>query len=145
MRDTTSDHPRGLRILVVDDDPDQALSTAVLLRLVGHVTDYSLGGEDAVRKARWLLPEVVLLDLGMPGLSGYDLAARLRLWPDARFPILVAVTGLGQESDRRRSREAGIDLHLLKPVEPAHLFAVLDRLSRPVRDPPTGCINVRGS
>jgi PAS domain S-box-containing protein len=113
------------RVLIADDNVDAAQTTAAILRHMGHAVYVVHDGEAALRGVRERLPEVLLLDLSLPGLDGYAVASRLRA--DARFASLrlVALTGHGLESHRARSREAGFDLHLVKPVE-------VDRLARAI-------------
>jgi len=113
------------RILVVDDNRDLAESLALVLRLWGHDARVAHDGRTALDVARDYTPDVVFLDLGLPCLDGYEVARRLRLRPEMRRTLLVAVTGYGQEDDRRRSREAGFDLHLTKPVDPIDLRPLL--------------------
>jgi CheY-like chemotaxis protein len=131
-RNGTSLGPRAgrseLRVLVVEDDADTASSLAILLTLDGYEARVTGDGRTALRLARAWPPDVVLLDLVLPGgLDGYELARRLTDLPAPKRPLLIAVTGLGQDADRRRSAEAGIDLHLLKPVDPAWLQRLLRR------------------
>jgi PAS domain S-box-containing protein len=113
------------RILVVDDNADSAESLATLLRLGGHEVRVAYGGREALEIAQAEQPQIVLLDLGMPGMDGYEVARRLRQQPGMERVFLVAVTGWGQEEDRCRSSTAGFDQHLVKPVEPAALQKVL--------------------
>jgi CheY-like chemotaxis protein len=112
---------------VVDDNRDVADSCALLLGMAGHDVRAVYDGPTALAEARSLRPDVVLLDLGLPGMDGYEIARRLRQQSDLRDVVLVALTGWGQEEDRRRSREAGFDQHLTKPVEPEVLRQVLAR------------------
>jgi CheY-like chemotaxis protein len=128
---TSGQHAAGLRILVVEDDPDSALSAATLLRLYGHQVQVARCGTEALDLARKGETDVVLLDIAMPGMSGYDLARQLRR-NNGHVPLLVAVTGCGQAEDRQRSQEAGIDLHLLKPVEPDELEAILRKFQKSI-------------
>jgi CheY-like chemotaxis protein len=116
------------RILVVDDNQDAAESLAEMLRLRGHHVRTAHDGVAAVEAAAAFLPDIVLLDLGMPRLNGYEAAPRIRerLGRGAR---LVALTGWGQPDDRRRAREAGFDHHLVKPVDAAELEAVVGELT----------------
>jgi two-component system CheB/CheR fusion protein len=107
------------RVLVVDDNRDAADSLAEWLRMAGHDVRVAYNGPTALVQAEDLRPALVLLDIGMPGLDGYEVARRLRRMPGGQAMRLVALTGWGQEEDRRRSREAGFDHHLIKPVEPA--------------------------
>jgi signal transduction histidine kinase/DNA-binding response OmpR family regulator len=104
------------RILVVDDNIDGADSLAVLLRLGGHEVSLAHDGPTALDIAQAFHPEIVLLDIGLPGMDGYQVAKRLRSGPATREAILVAVTGYGRDEDRQRSQEAGFDHHLVKPV-----------------------------
>jgi CheY-like chemotaxis protein len=113
------------RLMVVDDNEDAANSLSMLLRLQGHAVRVLHGGEAALEAVREESPEVVLLDLGMPGMDGYETARRMRTLPGGDRIVLVALTGWGQEQDRRRSREAGFDQHLTKPVDPQSLDEVL--------------------
>jgi len=105
------------RILVVDDNRDAATSMALLLGAFGHEVHTVHDGASAIEQARTLRPDVVLLDIGLPGMDGYDVAARLRELDGLRDTVLIGITGYGQEDDRRRSRDAGFDHHLVKPVE----------------------------
>jgi PAS domain S-box-containing protein len=106
------------RVLVVDDQPDSTDSLALFLRLRGHEVYTASDGPGALEEFARCQPEVVFLDLGLPGMSGYDVARRLRAMPEAREVRLVAVTGYGTEADRERTRAAGFDVHLAKPVDP---------------------------
>jgi signal transduction histidine kinase len=116
----------GRHILIVEDNPDGRESLAVLLRLLGHRVDVAEDGPRGVEKALALRPEVVLLDIGLPILDGYDVARRVRqgLGNDV---LLVALTGHGQPEDLQRANEAGFNAHLVKPVEPEALQALLTR------------------
>jgi CheY-like chemotaxis protein len=125
----TAPSPAARRILVVDDNLDAAESLALLLRLRGHDVREVHDGPAAVREASTFRPDAVLLDIGLPGMSGYEVAERIRAEAWSRAAVLVAVTGWGQEADKRRSREAGIDHHLTKPVD----LARLDELLNPAR------------
>ena len=113
------------RILVVDDNVDAAETLAMLLRLGGHSVEVAHDGVTALGIAQASRPEMAFLDLGMPIMDGYELARRLRADKDLAGIRLVALTGWGQDEDRRRSAEAGFDLHVVKPVEPALLEKVL--------------------
>ncbi len=114
-----------LRVLVVDDWPDTAESLAVLLRLWGHDVRIAHDGPTALAVAALYRPHVVLLDVGLPGMDGYQVARRLRNDLRLRKTFLVSLTGYGQDSDLWHSREAGCDSHLLKPVEPEVLQRLL--------------------
>jgi two-component system CheB/CheR fusion protein len=113
------------RVLVVDDNEDAAEMLALVLRKHGHTVELAFNGEDALELAAVSHPEVVLLDIGLPGIDGYEVARRLRASPSAVRPVLVAVSGYGQPADRLRSREAGFDHHLVKPVAMERLLPLL--------------------
>ena len=119
--------PGQRRVLVVDDNKDAALSLAVMLQLLGHETRVAHDGVEALELAAGFSPDIVLLDIGMPRLNGYETAQLMREQPWGRRALIVALTGWGQEEDRRRSREAGFDQHLVKPVEPAALERLLHK------------------
>jgi len=116
------------RILVVDDNDDSALSLAMMLSIMGHDTRTAHDGESAVATAESFLPEVVLLDIGLPKLNGYEVAQRIRETAWGKSMFLIAVTGWGQEEDRQRSSEVGLNVHMVKPVEPAALERLLAKL-----------------
>ncbi|WP_437684890.1 GAF domain-containing protein [Sorangium sp. So ce176] len=115
------DAAAALRILVVDDNVDGAESLALLLRMAGHRTQEVHTGPEALTAARELGADVVFLDIGLPGMSGYEVARRLRAEPGFAGLVLVALTGWGAEDDRRQAREAGFDHHLTKPVNAAEV------------------------
>jgi PAS domain S-box-containing protein len=115
------------RVLVVDDNVDAAESVGILLKMWGHEVRLAHTGPDALRAAEGYQPEVVLLDIGLPGMNGYEVAKHLRQEPQLTKTKLIAVTGYGQEEDRRRSKDAGFDHHLTKPVELDALHALLER------------------
>ncbi|HET9391502.1 MAG TPA: response regulator [Steroidobacteraceae bacterium] len=119
---------RRRRILVADDNSDALESLATLLELGGHEVYSAANGALALESAERHLPEVALLDIGMPKLDGYEVARRIRAQPWGRRITLVALTGWGQDSDRRRSGEAGFDSHLVKPLDLDKLTALLHRL-----------------
>ena len=119
------------RILVADDNSDSLESLATLLELGGHEVFSAANGALALESAERNLPDVALLDIGMPKLDGYEVARRIRAQPWGRGMTLVALTGWGQDSDRRRSGEAGFDSHLVKPLDLDKLTELLGRL--PVR------------
>jgi CheY-like chemotaxis protein len=117
--------PKRFRILVVDDNHDSALSLAMMLSIMGHETRTAHDGESAVDTAENFRPEVVLLDIGLPKLNGYEVAQRIREKPWGTSMFLIAVTGWGQEEDRQRSSEVGLNVHMVKPVEPSALEKLL--------------------
>ncbi len=118
-------HAGPRRVLVIDDNRDAAEIMTVLLELWGHEVRIAYDGPDALGVAAEFRPDAALLDIGLPGMSGFEVAQRLRELPGWDRVMLVAVTGYGQDEDRRRSREAGFDHHLTKPVEPARLQDLL--------------------
>ena len=121
---------RAVRVLVVNDYPDNVASMALLLRLYGHEVAVALGGAAALRVAQAQQPDAVLLDISMPGLDGYQVARQLRaMFRDKRL-LLVALTALGSEEDRRRCEEAGFDLHLVKPADPLAVEHLLRELGQ---------------
>ncbi len=119
------DAPARRRILVVDDNEDSATSMALLLTSMGNETQTAHEGLEALRVGATFRPEVILLDIGMPRLNGYETARRIREQPWGKTVTLVAVTGWGQAGDRLRSQEAGFDHHVVKPVDPAALAKLL--------------------
>jgi signal transduction histidine kinase/ActR/RegA family two-component response regulator len=138
------------RILVVDDNVDAADSLALLLRLMGNDVRTAPDGPAALAAARAYRPDVVLLDLGLPRMSGYEVCRRLREGHFANGPLVVALTGYGQDEDRRRTREAGFDHHLVKPVNPDELRELLAEghgsPNSPAFDPEwAGCGNRRSA
>jgi signal transduction histidine kinase/DNA-binding response OmpR family regulator len=123
-----------LRVLLVDDNVDGAESLAALLRLAGHEVWLAHDGPGALEAAASFRPDAAVLDIGLPGMDGYEIARRLRADPDTAPAVLVAVTGYGRDRDRERSREAGFDYHLVKPVDLAELHRAL-AAARPARPP----------
>jgi CheY-like chemotaxis protein len=114
-------------VLVVDDNQDAAESLAMLLRLMGLQCVTAHDGIEGLRLAREQRPDIALLDIGLPGMNGYDVAVAIRAEPWGKAATLVALTGWGQSEDRRRSRAAGFDVHLVKPVATEQLVEVLER------------------
>jgi CheY-like chemotaxis protein len=106
-----------LWVLVVDDNVDAAETLAMLLGVTGHAVTLAHDGPGAVQAAIDGRPDVVLLDIGLPGLDGYEVAQRIRQQAALKGVVLVALTGYGQDTDRQRSREAGFDHHLVKPAD----------------------------
>jgi CheY-like chemotaxis protein len=119
-----------LSILVVEDSADTAETYAVLLGLHGDGVRLARTGSEALAACRETPPDVILLDIGLPGMDGWEVARQIRQLPIATMPFLIAVTGYGQDKDKRRSAEVGIDLHLTKPVAPDELFCLLERFGR---------------
>lgn len=116
------------RLLVVDDNKDAAESMSMLLEMWGHEVAFAYDGPSALETAQRWQPEAIFLDIGLPGMDGYELAERMREMPQAKDAVLIAITGYGQEDDRLRSRRAGIDHHLVKPVAPDALHSLIDSL-----------------
>ena len=124
--------PSGARrVLVVDDNEDGADSLAMFLQIGGHEVKTAYDGEEAIATAESFKPEVVLLDIGMPRLNGYEACRRIRQSEWGRDMVLIAQTGWGQDEDRRRTREAGFDQHLIKPVDPVALMRIVEEAKRP--------------
>ena len=126
------DGVRRLSVLVVEDCPDTAWSTVELLRLAGHDAVAAGTGPAALELCDGCPPDVALVDLGLPGMDGCEVARRLRARADRarKRPLLVAVTGYGTDGDREKTAAAGFDLHLTKPADPDHLLRLLDRFAR---------------
>ena len=124
--------PARRRILVVDDNRDGASSLAEMLDLMGSDTQTAYDGAQAVEAAEAFKPDVILLDIGMPKLNGYDACRRIRTQPWGRSIVIVAQTGWGQEDDKRKAQEAGFDFHMVKPVDPAAFQKVLAEMKATV-------------
>jgi signal transduction histidine kinase/DNA-binding response OmpR family regulator len=124
---TSANVPLARRVLLVEDNIDVAETTAAMLQLAGHTVHCAADGVQALAEAQSFNPEVVLLDIGLPQLDGYQVARRLRQMPATRHARLVALTGYGLPADRQRGRDAGFDHHLLKPVDPAALATLIEQ------------------
>ncbi|HEU0202274.1 MAG TPA: PAS domain S-box protein [Burkholderiaceae bacterium] len=125
----------GRRVLVVDDNIDAAESIARILRLFGHEVQCQYDGPSALAAVPAYRPDIIVLDIGLPGMDGYQVARELRAMKGLGRVQILAITGYGQEDDRRRSREAGFDQHLTKPVDPALLESIVGAVSPVFRDP----------
>jgi CheY-like chemotaxis protein len=121
----------GLRVLVVDDDVDTVESTSLLFRMQGHDAKTACNGPEAIECAKAFRPHLILLDIGMPKMNGYEVARELRRSASAEQSMIVAITGYAYPADKRRCAEAGFDLHVAKPVD----FDVLEQLIWLSRDP----------
>jgi CheY-like chemotaxis protein len=119
------------RILIVDDNRDSADSPAMMLRLMGNQAVTAHSGREAVTAAEEQRPDVILLDIGLPEMNGYDVCRRIREQPWGSEIVIIALTGWGQEQDKLRSRDAGFNGHLVKPVDQ---FALMEVLASPVPD-----------
>jgi signal transduction histidine kinase/DNA-binding response OmpR family regulator len=124
---TTTDLLSGyrVRVLVVDDNADAAESVALFLRLEGHEAITAMDGLQAIELCRSFAPDVVVIDIGLPGLNGYELAQQLRASPESARMHLIALTGYGQESDIRAAKQAGFDHHFIKPMNPEEIHRVI--------------------
>ncbi|MFO0877464.1 MAG: PAS domain S-box protein [Gemmataceae bacterium] len=121
----------SLRILVVDDNRDGADSLSMMLRILGNETHTAYDGQEGVEKAERVRPHVILFDIGLPRLNGYEACRHIRRQVWGKSIVLLALTGWGQDEDRRRSQEAGFDHHLVKPVDPEMLLTLLAELPLP--------------
>jgi len=129
----SSDAVASVRALIVDDNRDSADTLAMVLQCFGHVTQCIYNSNEVLEAADAFAPDVVFLDIGMPGLTGYDVARLLRAHPHAQGLTLVALTGWGQSEDKRRTAEAGFDHHLVKPAEPEAILRICREIA--LRDP----------
>jgi len=118
------------RVLIVEDNLDAAESLVRLLRLSGHEVQAAYDGKQAIAEAEKFLPDVALLDIGLPDVSGYDVARHVRGQPWGKEMMLIALTGWGQEEDKRQTKEAGFDQHIVKPVDPESLLKMLEGFSK---------------
>ena len=118
------------RVLIADDNIDAATSLSLVLQMMGNEVRVAHDGLDALAVAEAFRPDAVLLDIGMPAMNGYEVCRKLRERPATKDVMIVALTGWGQEDDRKRSREFGFDQHLVKPVEPRMLEDVLAGLKK---------------
>jgi len=119
----------SLRILVVDDNRDSVTTLTMLLRRLGHQTRAAFDGEEAVAAAREFHPQVVLLDIGLPKLNGYEVCRWIRAQNQTEVVTIIAQTGWGQEETRQKTRDAGFDYHMVKPLDPNALRKILDKLT----------------
>jgi CheY-like chemotaxis protein len=138
---TRVDGTRPVSVLVVDDLTDAADSAAAVLSMCGFETRTAYSGEAAVAAAADRLPDVVLFDIFMPGMDGWELARRLRAASPVRRPLLVAVTAAGADADRKKSDDVGVDLHLVKPVDPAALVGLVRRFERVIAPGATSVVS----
>jgi two-component system, sensor histidine kinase len=120
----------GYKVLVIEDNADAAASLQMLLELVGHEVRTAASGPAGVAAATAFVPDVVLCDIGLPGMSGYDVARALRQEPGLAGTTIVALTGYGRDEDQAKARAAGFDVHLTKPVEYEALRRVFAGLAR---------------
>ena len=123
----------GLRVLLVEDDKDSAECTTLLLQIDGHQVQVARNGQAALQMAQADSPDVVLLEIHLPGMDGWEVAKALQEQATEKKPICIAFTTCGTEADQRHSKEAGINLHLAKPLEPGYLRAVLRRFQEIIR------------
>jgi PAS domain S-box-containing protein len=130
-RDRSADAAKHRRILIADDNTDAASTLAAMLELMGHEVMTASDGADAVEKALAFKPEIIFLDVGMPRMNGYDACEAIRKSPGGDRMTIIALTGWGQESHKRRSREAGFDRHLVKPVALEDLLAIFENPPHP--------------
>lgn len=125
----SSPQPRRFKVLIVDDNKDAGASLSTLLSLLGHEVRVAYSGPDSLQMATIQVPEVVILDIGLPGMDGFQVAREMRQQPELVNSFLIAVTGYGSEEDRRRSQEAGFDAHLVKPADFSEIQQILASFS----------------
>lgn len=131
-------YSRRLRVLVVDDNRDAAVSLATLLQMRGHEVHTANDGQEALERTQQWQPDIVFMDLGMPGMDGLEATRRIRALPHGALTRIIALTGWAQEADRERTRSAGMDSHLAKPVSLEALQKVLDSVNVTERGGPSG-------
>ena len=118
-----------IRMLLIEDNPDIGETLRDLLQLLGHEVEWASDGLRGVQVALATQPEVALVDIGLPGIDGYEVARRVRASDQGKKLLLIALTGYGRPEDRRKSLEAGFDAHLVKPVDPDELAALIAALT----------------
>jgi hypothetical protein len=123
---TVSFTARPRRVLVVEDDLDSVRALAMLVKHMGHQVEYAINGYAALEIARKFKPQIVLLDLGLPGMDGFEVCSRLKSEPDVYPARIIVITAYGHDEHRVRARAAGCDMHLIKPVSPKTIFEVLE-------------------
>jgi two-component system CheB/CheR fusion protein len=128
-RDAPAAPKSSLHILIVDDNKDGADSLSMMLKIMGNETHTAYDGQEGVEAAERYRPDVILFDIGLPKLNGYEACRRIREQPWGKSMVLIAVTGWGQDEDRRRSHDAGFDHHMVKPVDPTSLMKLLAELN----------------
>ena len=126
-------HPRGVRMMVVEDNPDAAESLAMLLQLLGHQVRIVHDGTAAIDLAQAEMPDVMLIDIGLPRMNGYEVARRIRQNSDLKQIVLVALTGYARDEDRNNAFVAGFDHHLVKPLDVTKLQELVARIGLPVK------------
>jgi CheY-like chemotaxis protein len=129
LTEASAENARRYRILIIEDNPLGARTMSMLLARLGHTVQVAHSGPEGIALARSARPDVVLCDIGLPGMDGYAVARALRSEPALRGVCLLAITGYGQREDRRRSLEAGFDMHLTKPVDVKKLQEMLNEAS----------------
>lgn len=124
---------RALRVLVVDDDRDTVTTLTALLELEGHIVQGIYNGAEVLPAVRFFRPDAIVLDLSVPGISGYAVAQAIRFsFTDIRRPLLIAISGIWREpADRMVAQQVGFDHYLVKPVEPAELLKLVEDVRRP--------------
>ncbi len=122
------------RVLIVDDNEDASATLASLLEMLGFRVRSATDGATAVELARTFAPDAILLDIGLPGMNGYDVCRKLKNLPELCATTVIALTGYGQADDRRRTREAGFDFHLVKPVDVGEIRKLIALGSQPKRE-----------
>jgi CheY-like chemotaxis protein len=127
-------HGRRVRIVIVEDNPDAAQSLAMFLQMVGHDIRIAHNGVEALEATETDVPDLMLIDIGLPGIDGFEVARRIRARPALRGAVLMALTGYGSSEDRERALAAGFDGYLVKPVDPDELLELATRFAKPDGD-----------
>lgn len=127
--------PESRRIVVVEDNADAREALRALLELDGHRVDVASDGQQGLERVLAVRPDVAFVDIGLPGMDGYEMARKVRATAEGRGVRLIALTGYGRVEDRRLAREAGFDGHLVKPLDPQALAQLLQSVDRPSGDP----------
>jgi len=115
--ESTAEKPQKYRILIVDDNESCAITMKLTMEILGHTAQMAIDGPSAIELAKMFQPEIVLLDIGLPGMNGYEICQAMRKEPSLQDTIFIAQTGWGQKEHRKRSKEAGFNYHLVKPID----------------------------
>lgn len=125
LKETTAGEPCRYRVLVVDDDEGCAKTLTWIMEMLGHDAQFALDGQSAIGLARTFHPQVVLLDIGLPGMNGYEICQAMRILPALQHTVFIAQTGWGKKEHLERAKNAGFDHHLVKPINLDALKTIL--------------------